>query len=485
MSEKEPKIMKRLIDQELKNWKKSNGRKSLILRGARQVGKTFSVRKLGKSYIDFYEINLEKRAELHSIFERNLDPVRILRDLSVDRGAPIRPGETLLFFAEIQVCPQAMLSLRYFYEEMPELHIIGAGSLLEFAIEQIGLPVGRVQTLTIYPVSFAEFLVARGQTLLLEAIYEQTSLSKVVQDNAVRFLSEYFAIGGLPEVVANWVSTEQPLEVKESLSSIVNAYRQDFEKYAKKSQLKYLNLLLQHVPLQVGKKFKFQGIGEYRKRELAPCLELMEKAHIIHMIYHTSCQGIPIGAQADLEKYKVMLFDVAITQQLLGLDIKGWFLKPGDAFINQGELVESFIGQELMAYSSPDARHSLFYWQRESRGSEAEVDYVSVIKGEIIPIEVKEGKGSTLKSLHSFLSSHPKSPYGIKISLAERSTFEKVVSIPLYAAFEIVEGGRERVRCLLSAEGNSEKKDKNFGKLHGTVHFNSDIISPIDEQWDI
>lgn len=442
--------MKRLIDQELKKWKTSSGRKSLLLRGARQVGKTFSVRRLGETYADFYEINLEKRPELHSIFERNLDPVRILRDLSVDRGAPIQPGETLLFFDEIQACPKAILSLRYFYEEMHELHIIGAGSLLEFAIEQIGLPVGRVQTLTVYPMSFAEFLAAKGQTLLLEAICEQMILSQVVQDNAIRFLSEYFVIGGLPEIVANWVSTEQPLEVKDKLSITVNTYRQDFEKYAKKSQLKYLNLLLQHIPLQIGKKFKFQGIGEYRKRELAPCLELMEKAHIIHMVYHTSGQGIPLGAQADLERYKVIFFDVAVTQQLLGLDLKGWFLKPGEEFVNQGALVESFIGQEMMAYSSPNMRNTLFYWQREARGSEAEIDYLSMINGEIVPIEVKAGKGSTLKSLHSFLSSHPKSPYGIKISLADRSKFENIVSLPLYAAFEIVEGGKERVLSLLS-----------------------------------
>ncbi len=442
--------MKRLIDQDLRKWKESSGRKSLVLRGARQVGKTFSIRQLGRTYSDFYEINLEKRTELHSVFERNLDPIRILRDLSVDRGAPIRPGETLLFFDEIQACPQAILSLRYFYEDMRELHIVGAGSLLEFAIEQIGIPVGRVQTLTVFPMSFAEFLVAKGQMLLLQTICEQTILSELVRDNAIRFLSEYFAIGGLPEIVGNWVSNEQPLEIKDKLTSTVDTYKQDFEKYAKKSQLKYLNLLLQHLPLQVGKKFKFQGIGEYRKRELAPCLELMEKAYIIHMIYHTSGQGIPLGAQADLERYKVILFDVAITQQLLGLDLKGWFLKPREEFVNQGELVESFIGQEMMAYSSPSTRNSLFYWQRQARGSEAEIDYLSTIKGKVIPIEVKAGKGSTLRSLHSFLSSHPKSPYGIKISLAERSQFEKIVSVPLYAAFELVEEGKERVQFLLN-----------------------------------
>jgi uncharacterized protein len=333
---------------------------------------------------------------------------------------------------------------------MHPLHIIGAGSLLEFAIEQIGLPVGRVQTLTVFPVSFSEFLVAKSQKLLLEVICEQAPLSEVIQDNAIRFLCEYFAIGGLPEVVVNWVSKEQPLEVKDKLSTLVSTYRQDFEKYAKKSQLKYLNLLLQHIPLQIGKKFKFQGIGEYRKRELAPCLELMEKAHIIHMIYHASGQGIPLGAQANLDRYKVILFDIAVTQQLLGLDLKGWLLNPQEEFVNQGELVESFIGQEMMAYAPANVRNPLFYWHREARGSEAEVDYLSTINGEIIPIEVKAGKGSTLKSLHLFLASHPKSPYGIKISLVDRSKFEKILSIPLYAAFELVEGGRERVQTLLT-----------------------------------
>jgi hypothetical protein len=335
----------------------------------------------------------------------------------VDRGSPIRPGEALLFFDEIQACPEAIQSLRYFYEEIPDLHVIGAGSLLEFAIEQIGLPVGRVQTLTVFPMTFAEFLIAKGQKLLLQAISEPANLPEVLHEKAIRLLSEYFVIGGLPEIVSEWATHEEPLEVKDKLRTIVSTYRQDFEKYAKKSQLKYLNLLLQHIPLQIGKKFKFQGIGEYRKRELSPCLELMEKAHIIHMVYHTDGQGIPLGAQADLEKYKVILFDVGITQQMLGLDIKDWFLKPGEAFVNQGELVENFIGQEMMAYSSPQARNHLYYWQRETRGSSAEIDYLSIIKGEIIPIEVKSGKWSTLKSLHSFLASHPKTPYGIKLSL--------------------------------------------------------------------
>lgn len=439
--------MKRLVDQELKDWKKSTARKALLLRGARQVGKTFSVRKLGESYADFHEINLEKRPELHSVFTKNLDPVRILRDLSIDRGATIRPGETLLFIDEIQACPQAILALRYFYEEIPELHVIGAGSLLEFALEQVGIPVGRVQSLSVFPMSFAEFLAANGNHLLLEAICEQKPLSEGVHEKAIQNLSEYFAVGGLPEVVANWVAHKQPLEIRETLGTIITTYVQDFEKYARKTQLKYLNLLLQHIPLQIGKKFKFQGVGEYRKRELAPCLELMEKAYILHRVYHSSGQGIPLGAQTDLEKYKVILFDTAVTQQLLGLDLKGWFLKPDAAFVNQGELVESFIGQEIVAYSAN--RKDLYYWHREARGSEAEVDYLTILQGEVIPIEVKAGMGSSLKSLHSFLSSHPKTPFGIKTSLAPRSQFEKILSIPLYAAFELVEGGTERVRTLL------------------------------------
>lgn len=341
------------------------------------------------------------------------------------------------------------MALRYFYEEMRDLHVIGAGSLLEFAIEQVGIPVGRVQSLTLFPMTFVEFLVAKGHKMLLESICNKIPFSKTIHDKVIQLLSEYFVIGGLPEIVENWVIHENPLEVKDKLSSIINTYRQDFEKYAKKSQFKYLNLLLQHIPLRLGKKFKFQGIGEYRKRELAPCLELLEKAHIIHMVYHSSGQGMPLGAQVDLGQYKVIFFDVAITQQLLGLDLKGWFLNPEEQFINQGELVESFIGQEIMAYTSADVRSNLYYWQREVRGSEAEVDYLSTLAAKVIPIEVKAGKGSTLKSLHSFLSSHPKSPYGIKLSLAEPSQFDKILAIPLYAAFEIVEGGKERVMDLL------------------------------------
>ena len=444
--------MKRLINQELKEWKKSPGRKSLILRGARQVGKTFAVRHLGQSYPDFYEVNLEKRPELRSIFEQNLDPVRILRNLSADRGQPIVPGQTLLFLDEIQLCPQAILALRYFYEEMPELHVIGAGSLLEFAIEQVGLPVGRVQTLSVYPLSFAEFLVAKGQHLLLEAMCEKAAFPAVLHEKLMKLLGEYFIVGGLPEVVSSWANTEQILDVKDKLTTIVQTYREDFDKYAKKTQLKYLNILFQNVPLRIGDKFKFQGMGDYRKRELAPCLELMEKAHIIHMVYHTSGQGIPLGAQTDLEWYKVICFDIALTQHLLGVDLKGWLLNPKAEFINKGKLVESFVGQEMMAYSSPNMKTPLYYWQRESKGSEAEIDYLTTFEGKVIPIEVKSGKGSTLKSLHSFLESHPSSPYGVKFSSEKRSQFEKIKTIPLYAVFEIVEGGVERIKSLLHKE---------------------------------
>ena len=273
--------------------------------------------------------------------------------------------------------------------------------------------------------------------------------SEVIHDKIIKNLAEYFVVGGLPEVVSLWINTGQLSEVQNTLRSIISAYKQDFEKYAKNTQLKYLNLLLHHIPLQMGEKFKFQGIGEYRKRELAPCLELMEKAHIIHRIYHSSGQGVPLGAQVDLEKYKVVCFDVAVTQQLLGLDLKEWFLQPKNAFINQGKLVESFVGQEMAVYSSPHKRSELNYWHNEAKGSEAEVDYLTTFHGEVIPVEVKAGKRSTLKSLHSFLSSHEKSPYGVKLSTADRSRFEKIQAIPLYAVFEVVEAA-DRVKFLLS-----------------------------------
>src|SRR5258708_6599795 len=255
--------MKRIIDYYLKSWKSDPYRKPLLLRGARQVGKTHAARTLGASFSDFFEINLENQQAAHIIFEKDLQPDRIIRELSALMLKPIIPGKTLLFIDEIQAVPRAILALRYFYEQMPELHVIAAGSLLDFAIEQVGIPVGRVEMLYMRPVSFIEFLCAVSSNILMQELLNHTSMnpiSDIVHNKLLSLLGEYLAIGGMPEAVKCWQETRDVLGCPKIHKSILSTYRQDFGKYAKRLQVKYVELLFEHIPLQLGQKFKYTAI---------------------------------------------------------------------------------------------------------------------------------------------------------------------------------------------------------------------------------
>lgn len=431
--------MFRFIDLYLKKWASSDKRKPLLLRGARQVGKTFAVRKLGEIFERYIEVNFEEQPHLRKIFEHDndLNPERIIRDLSLALNMEIVPGKTLLFFDETQVMPRVIIALRYFYEKMPELHVIAAGSLLDFAIEKVGVPVGRIEFYHLYPMSFLEFLKATDHNLIFEEILNHNvceSLNEVVHDKILEILREYLAIGGMPEVVQSWKVTKNPGICTKIHHAILHSYRQDFGKYAKDHQIKYVELIFDAAARQLGKKFKFSELeGDYRKRELAPALDLLVKAGILHRVYQSSGQGIPIGATANYDKYKLILLDVGLTQALLGLDLADWFLKKDSAFINKGNIIESFVGQELVSYSEPYLENPLYYWQRDAKGSEAEIDYLIQLQGEIIPVEVKAEKGRHLKSMHLFLENHPKTPFGIRFSTHNYSVHGKIRSYPLYS----------------------------------------------------
>ena len=434
--------MKRIIDHFLLQWKQDSLRKSLLLRGARQVGKTYAARKLGTTYPDFVEINFELRTDAHGIFEKNLDPNRILRELSLIARKPVTPGKTLLFLDEIQMVPKAITALRYFYEMIPELHVIAAGSLLDFAIEQTGIPVGRVQSLYMHPVSFIEYLVAAGEGLIVNEIMNhpiQQDMGVAVHDRILDLLGEYLALGGMPHSVQAWVEKKNALDCAKIHRTLLNTYRQDFGKYAKKLQTKYVELIFDQVPLQQGKKFKFSNVeGNYRKRELAPALDLLVTAGIAHKVFYTAGQGIPLGAQADIQDYRAILLDVGLAQSALGFDLAGWFLNPLQEFINKGALVEAFVGQEMLAYDQPYSKNTLYYWHKESIAQQAEIDYLVQLKGEVIPVEVKAGLGRTIKSLHYFLEKHPKSSHGIRFSTQNYSIHERVYSWPLYAIARVL-----------------------------------------------
>ena len=428
--------MKRLMDWHLKQWKVDQHRKPLLIRGARQVGKTYGVRYLGKDFESFVEINFERRKDANKIFEKDLDPERILQELSLFTGKVIVPGTTLLFLDEVQECPEAIQSMRYFFEEMPSLHLIAAGSLLDFALEKIGLPVGRVSSLYVYPLSFMEFLVAIGESLTAKAVLSHEKgvpMGDAIHSKLLDLVGRYLSIGGMPEAIVKWIETKNPLESFKVHHQLADTYRQDFQKYAKKFQIKYLDTLFNQIPRHIGKQFKYSEIhGEYKKRELAPCLDLLCLANVVHKIHHSAGNGFPFGAEMNTEWFKIIFLDTVLCQAILGLDLSVWFLDPREAFVNRGEIVEAFIGQELLCYSISYRKTDLYFWKAETP-SQAEVDYLYDYKGSIIPIEAKCGDGRTLKSMHRFLESHLNSPYGIRFSAQNYSIFQKIDSRPLYA----------------------------------------------------
>ena len=433
--------MKRIIDHFLAEWKQDDSRKPLLIRGARQVGKTYSVRKLGTSYSDFAEINLELKTDAQQVFEKDLDPIRICRELSLIIKKPITPGKTLLFFDEIQAVPRAIIALRYFYEMLPKLHVIAAGSLLDFAIEEVGMPVGRVQFLYMHPLSFIEYLAAMGDTLIVDEIVHHKpdqEISSVIHTKLLGLLGEYLALGGMPDVVQNWVTKKDPLACTKIHHTLFNSYRQDFAKYARKLQIKYVELMFKHIPMQLGRKFKYSLIeGDYRKRELAPALDLLVTAGIAHKVYYSAGQGISLGAQINPLDYKIIFLDTGLAQALLDLDIAQWFLHPENEFINKGSLVEAFIGQELLIYDNPHITNDIYYWHKDT-GGQAKIDYLIQVNATVIPVEVKSGLGRTLKSMNIFLETHVNSPYGIRFSAQNYSIHNAIHSYPLYAVAKII-----------------------------------------------
>lgn len=429
--------MKRLIYFDLLHWRQAASRKPLLLRGARQVGKTHVIRQLGQTFKNFVEINFEKSPQLKKIFELDLNPVRIIKEISIALSVTISPLETLLFIDEIQEMPRAIIALRYFYEEMPNLHVIGAGSLVDFAIDQVGVPVGRISFLYMYPMSFIEYLCANNNRQLAREIIDHNPadiLSDPIHIKALRLLGEYMAIGGMPKVVHEWISKQDIQSCTAILRDIKNAYEQDFSKYAKKNQIKYADLLFKNIPRLICQPFKYSHIeSDYKKRELEPALWLLEKAGIIHQVIHTAANGVPLGAEANIHKFKLLMLDVGLNQNLLGFHLKDWFIDPIPTFVNKGSISEGFVGQELLAYSDPTDKQQLYYWNKEKKGSNAEIDYVITKQRYIVPIEVKSGHGATLQSMRVFLKAHPQSAYGIRFSTHSYSLHENIHSYPLYA----------------------------------------------------
>ena len=258
------------------------------------------------------------------------------------------------------------------------------------------------------------------------------------------------AIGGMPQAVYQWISHQDISLCSKVLQNIKNAYEQDFSKYARKHEIKYVEILFRQIPAIVGQYFKYSMISDFRKRELEPSLLHLEKAGIIHQISRNQGQGLPLGAKANITKFKLMMHDIGLNQAILGLELKDWIVSPTSAFVNQGNITESFVGQEFLAYSDPSDKEQLYYWHREERGSNAEIDYLITLDQKIIPVEVKSGHGGSMQSMRLFLESHTSSPYGIRFSIHNYSVFDSIHSYPLYAIAGILDD-KEKILSFFNA----------------------------------
>lgn len=432
----------RKIDRDLLEWSKESQRKPLLLRGARQVGKSTSVRELAKNFEYFLEINFEEQKRVHSLFEGDLSPRELCDNLSVMYNIPFVAGKTLLFFDEIQSCIPAISSLRYFYEKLPDLHVIAAGSLLEFALSELpSFGVGRVRTLFIYPFSFDEFLRACGEKLLLKAKQNASPeylLQEAVHLKLLNYLKHFLVLGGMPELISHYVQGENLQSCQRVLDDLIISLKADFTKYKKRVPALRLSEVFDSVVRQTGGKFVYsKAATETNHKQIKEAIDLLIMAGLIIPVTHSSSNGIPLGAECDHKKRKMLIFDTGIFQRLLGLDITEILFENNFEMINKGCIAELYVGLELLKSSSCYQRQSLYYWQREALNSNAEVDYVIQEQQEIIPIEVKSGKKGSMQSLYLFLK-EKKRPYGIRFSLENYSTYNQVRVFPLYAVSDFL-----------------------------------------------
>jgi predicted AAA+ superfamily ATPase len=429
----------RHIDKELEGWASADVRKPLLLRGARQVGKSSSVRKLGKKFKYFLEINFEKKEHqnVKALFEKSSSPKQICDELSLIYNIPIVHGHTLLFFDEIQSCLSAISSLRYFYEEYPELQVIAAGSLLEFAMEELpSFGVGRIRSLFMYPLSFSEFLAACGNELLLNAIENATPdkpLNDAVHSKALEYLRIFLIIGGMPESVATYVAGKDIYKCQLVLDDLIISLRTDFAKYKQRIPALQISTVFDSIVKQVGKKFIFSKSGqEFSHYQIKQALEMLKMAGLAIPVVHTSANGLPLGAEIDPKRQKLLLIDTGILQRLHDLDLTNILFSNNFDLVNKGSIAEMYAGLELLKSSSCYMPRQLYYWQREQKNNHAEVDYIIQQGEKIIPIEVKSGTSGKMQSLHLFMN-EKKSEYGIRTSLENFVQYDKIKVYPLYA----------------------------------------------------
>ena len=446
---------KRFIDNYLSDWAKRKVHKPILLRGARQVGKSTAVRHLGEKFKYFVEINLEKQPDYKTLFKQDLDVKRIVPQMAAMYGTPIVPGETLLFIDEIQECEEAIMAMRYFKEDMVGLHVIAAGSLLEFVLDDLPtFGVGRIHSMYMFPMTFDEFLLANGENLLMEARNQASATSPLpepLHDKLVQLLRTFMLVGGMPESVVKWVETHDYLQCQEVQDDILTGYEDDFPKYKKKIDPQLLSATMKSAAVQATKKFVYAKVpGEYKTAEVKKAVEMLIKAGILIAVTHSDANGLPLGDEKDESIRKMLLLDTGLMLRLLNMTlgdisaITTQILTASAAdLVNKGTVAEMLAGLELLHYRTPNLKHELYYWLRQAKNSTAEVDYLLSKDMKVMPFEVKAGVQGGMKSLWSFMH-EKKLTEAIRCSLENFGQFDyidekddnavrHVTKYPLYA----------------------------------------------------
>ena len=432
--------IRRSIDKVLDEWKREEKHKPLLIRGVRQCGKTSAVRELGRSFDNYVEVNLERDTELHELFMGDININRIIRRLELKAGIRIIPGKTLLFIDEIQNCPRALTCLRYFYEDKPNLHVIAAGSLLEFVLgnkrrkETIEFPVGRIRSVYMYPLSFREFLRGTGKEILDDYL-QDLDVDKDENDAheiLIETYKDFLIAGGMPEAVAAFAESGSMVECQRVHRDIMQSMLEDFDKYDDEISSDLLKSVfmyaMHHVCSQTKSSSAMPDVSGYM---FDACIELLRRAGLVYPVRATSGTTLPMGAgEKDINR-KLVVFDTGVYLTERGLDINDLLGAGLFNDLNKGTVVEMETGLEMIKYADSYRPPELFYWYRS--GANAEVDYVICRNEVIYPVEVKSSGTGSMQSIYSYLKTHPDTDYGIRVSLEDFNRYDRIKVYPVYA----------------------------------------------------
>ena len=418
--------------EDLKKWKNSKNRKPLIIRGARQVGKTWLMKEFGETnYEKCAYINFDENVRMQQLFWEGFDLDRIIQGLKIESNVNIEPENTLIIFDEVQENPKALTSLKYFYEEANQYHIIAAGSLLGVAIhEGTSFPVGKVDFLDLYPLNFYEFLEAMGESELIKLIQNNDiDLINVFVDKFKSYLKQFLYIGGMPEIVDAYVKNKDYQEVREKQQILLESYEQDFSKHAPNNVVPRIRQLWRNIPTQLAKenkKFIYGLVKEgARAREYEIALSWLIDCGLVYQVNRVNACKVPLSAYQDFSAFKLYLLDVGLLCAMAGLDAKT-ILEGNEIFVEfKGSLTEQFVLNELKTNVTP----TVFYWSAE-KGT-AEVDYIIQFDGNNIPIEVKASENLQSKSLKTFVEKY-NTKINIRTSMSNYRKDNWIINIPLY-----------------------------------------------------